>query len=57
MLLLISKLTVIMFILVPLVETQKHSKMYRQSCQSAIVKLAEVAVDMKPNAASEKITR
>ena len=51
---LISKLPVIIFVLVPLMETQKHSKkMYRQTCQSTIVNLREAKVGMKPKAVSE----
>ena len=52
---LISKLKVIMFVLVPLMETQKH--LYRQTCQSTIVKLRETTVGMKPKEASEHVRK
>ena len=55
---LISTLTVIMFVLVHLMETQKHwKKMYRQICQRTIVKLREATVGMKPKAASEHLRK
>ena len=55
---LISKLPVIIFVLVPLMETQKHSKkMYHQTCQSTIVNLREAKVGMKPKAVSERVRK
>ena len=55
---LISKLTVIMFLLIASHGNAKTlKKMYRQTCQSTIVKLREATVGMKPKAASEHVRK
>ena len=54
---LISKLAVIMFVLLPLMETKNTQKMCRQTCQSTIVKLREATFGMKPKAASEHVRK